>query len=194
MAVQRFSSFAYRQGKQGRLFSSFGERRINVAIRRYRKLKDTLSTTPSKRKRVVDGACGSKFRIHARKRLPGTDRFGPVDCRIRANPVRPLSYRHVADSDGRVLDMEIIKQLQRFYVAEVFRLQPLIPGSQGSETVSLPYGTSAFDQGQCTTRVNRKFVKGISPSTHLRSRNPAPPKLALWVEYPSRFIDEESRL
>ena len=57
---------------------------------------------------------------------------GPLDCRIRENPAPPLSYRHLADSDGRVLDMETIKQLQRFYVAEVFRLQPLIPGSQGS--------------------------------------------------------------
>src|SRR5215470_4353473 len=99
---------------------------------------EALSTTPSKRYRVVDGACGSKFRIQARKRLPGTDRFGPVDCRIRANPARPLSYRHIADSDSRVLDMETIKQLQRFYVAEVFRLQPLIPGSQppGREQLS----------------------------------------------------------
>src|SRR5215471_18809514 len=100
---------------------------------------------------------------------------GPLDCRIRANPVRPLSYRHIADSDGRVLDMGTIKQLQRFYVAEVFRLQPLIPGSQGSETISLPNGTSAFDQRQCTTRVKRKFVEGISPSTHLRSRFPLHP-------------------
>src|SRR5215469_14832162 len=115
---------------------------------------------------------------------------GPLDCRIRANPAPPLSYRHIADSDGRVLDMETIKQLQRFYVAEVFRLQPLIPGSQGSETISLPNGTSAFDQRQCTTRVKRKLVEGISPSTHLRSRFPAPPKLALWVEYPSRCLDE----
>src|SRR5262249_61232841 len=87
---------------------------------------------PSKRKRVIEGACSSKFRIHARKKLPGTDRLGPADYRVRANPVRPLSYRHIADSDGRVLDMETIKQLQRVHVAEVFRLQPLIPGSQGS--------------------------------------------------------------
>src|SRR5262245_54542382 len=71
--------------------------------------------------------------------------------------------------------METIKQLQRFYVAEVFRLQPLIPGSQGSETISLPNGTSAFDQRQCTTRVNRKLVEGISRSTHLRSRFPLHP-------------------
>jgi len=130
------------------------------------------STTPSKCWRVIDGACSSKFRIHARKNLPRTDCLGPVDYRIRANPVRPLSYWHIADSDGRVLDMETIKQLQRFYVVEVFLPQPLIPGSQGSETVSLPNGTSAFDRGQYTTRVNRKFVEEISPSTHLRSRFP----------------------
>src|SRR5215475_3793003 len=83
---------------------------------------------------------------------------------------RPISPRHIAGSDSRVLDMQTIKQLQRFYVDEVFRPQPLIPGSQGSETVSLPNGTSAFDQGQSTTRVNRKFVEVTSPSTHLRSR------------------------
>jgi len=122
------------------------------------------STTPSKRKRVIDGACSSKFRIHARKKLPGTDCLRPADYRVRANPAPPLSYRHIADSDGRVLDMETIKQLQRFYVAEVFQLQPLIPCSQGSETISLPNGTSAIDQRQCTTRVNRKFVEGISPA------------------------------
>src|SRR5262245_24099813 len=35
--------------------------------------------------------------------------------------------------------MRTTKQLQRFYMVEVFRTQPLIPGSQGSETVSLPF-------------------------------------------------------
>src|SRR5215467_7424684 len=100
---------------------------------------------------------------------------GPLDCRVRENPVRPLSYRHIADTDGRVLDMETIKQLQRFYVAEVFRPQPLIPGSQGSETVSLPNRTSAFDQGRSITRVNRNFDEWINPSTHLRSRFPLHP-------------------
>src|SRR5882672_63953 len=57
------------------------------------------STTPSKRQRVVDGACSSKFRIHARKKLPRTDCFGPVDYRIRANPVRPVNLWHIAGSD-----------------------------------------------------------------------------------------------
>src|SRR5262245_21612799 len=58
------------------------------------------STTPSKRWRVVDGACSSKFRVHARKNsLPRTDCFWPVDYRIRANPVRPISFRHLAGSD-----------------------------------------------------------------------------------------------
>src|SRR5262245_39108604 len=55
--------------------------------------------TPSKPS-AVDGACSSKFRIHARKKLPRTDCFGPVDCRIRANPVRPISLRHIAVSDS----------------------------------------------------------------------------------------------
>src|SRR5215470_17931650 len=92
-----------------------------MASQSRRKDRERRSTTPSKRWRIVDGACGSKFRIYAWKRLPGTDRLGPVDYRIRANPVRPLSFPHIAGSDGRVLDMETIKQLQRFYMAEVFR-------------------------------------------------------------------------
>src|SRR5918994_263578 len=66
--------------------------------------------------------------------------------RIQCGP----SLRHIAGSERRVLNMQNTKQLQRFYVVEVFRPQPPIPGSQGSETVSLPYGpcgTSAFDRG-----------------------------------------------
>jgi predicted nucleotidyltransferase len=56
--------------------------------------------TPSK-PAAVDGACSSKFRIHARKgSLSRTDCFGPVDYRIRANPVRPISFRHIAESDS----------------------------------------------------------------------------------------------
>src|SRR5688572_2751216 len=70
--------------------------------------------------------------------------------------------------------MQTTKQLQRFYVVEVFRPQPLIAGSQGSETVSLPCGTSAFDRRQYTTRVNRARVEGTSPSTCARSRFPLP--------------------
>src|SRR5215510_8880821 len=97
---------------------------------------------------------------------------GPLDYRIRANPVGPISLRHIAESNSRVLDMQTIKQLQRFYLVEVLRPQPPIPGSQGSETVSLPCGASAFDRGQSTTGVNRLFVEGPSPSTHTRSRFP----------------------
>src|SRR5262245_64683432 len=60
----------------------------------------TGQLTPSKLA-AVDGACSSKFRIHARKNgLPGTDCFGPVDYRIRANPVRPISFQHIAESDS----------------------------------------------------------------------------------------------
>src|SRR5215467_10311723 len=76
--------------------------------------------------------------------------------------------------------MRTTKRLQRFYVVEVFRPQPPIPGSQGSETVSLPYGTSAFDRRQYTTRVNSARVEGTSPSTCARSRfplHPSPPAL-----------------
>src|SRR5215510_4676595 len=74
--------------------------------------------------------------------------------------------------------MQTTKQLQRFYVVEVFRPQPPIPGSQGSETVSLPCGTSAFDQRQYTTRVDRARVEGTSPSTCARSRFPLHPSLS----------------
>jgi len=42
VAIRRLSSFAYRQGKQWGLFSSFGGRRTYTLIRRYRKLKETL--------------------------------------------------------------------------------------------------------------------------------------------------------
>src|SRR5262249_17344422 len=78
----------------------------------------------------------------------------------------------IAGSERRVLDMRTTKQLQRFYVAEVFRLQPPIPGSQGSETVSLPYGASAFDRGQYTKSDNRMLIEGTSPSMNIRSRFP----------------------
>src|SRR5215813_5086777 len=88
--------------------------------------------------------------------------------------------------------MQTTKQLQRFYVVEVFRPQPPIPGSQGSETVSLPYGTSAFGQRQYTTRVNRARVEGTSPSTCARGLNDFLLFQAyrLWMEYPSREKDE----
>ena len=74
--------------------------------------------------------------------------------------------------------MRTTKQLQRFYVVEVFQPQPLIPGSQGSETVSLPYGASAFDRGQYTKRDNRMLIEGVSPSIRIRSRFPLHPSLA----------------
>jgi hypothetical protein len=67
--------------------------------------------------------------------------------------------------------MQTTKQLQRFYVVEVFRPQPPIPGSQGSETVSLPYGASAFDRAQYTTRDNRILIEGTSPSIRIRGLN-----------------------
>src|SRR4030095_17000407 len=104
---------------------------------------------------------------------------GPLDYRIQANPARPISFQHIAESDSvRVLDMQTIKQLQRFYMVEVFRPQPPIPGSQGSETVSLPYGMSAFDRGQYITGVNRMLVEGTSPSIHIQSRLPLDPSLS----------------
>src|SRR5262245_55578933 len=107
--------------------------------------------------------------------LPRTDCLGPVDCRIRENPARPIRFPHIAGSDSWVLDMRNTKQLQRFYVVEVFRPQPLIPGSQGSETVSLPCGTSAFDRRQYSIRDNRMLIEGASPSIRNRSRFPLHP-------------------
>src|SRR6516225_4244891 len=100
---------------------------------------------------------------------------GPLDYRIRANPAPPISARHMAGSDSRVLDMRTIKQLQRFYVDEVFRPQPPIPGPQGSETVSLPCETSAFDRGEYSKQIQRVLVEGSSPLTHTRSRFPLHP-------------------
>src|SRR6266542_1857582 len=63
--------------------------------------------------------------------------------------------------------MQTTKQLQRFYVVEVFRPQPPIPGSQGSETVSLPCGASAFDRAQYTTRDNRMLIEAKEKSWSL---------------------------
>src|SRR5215472_5302736 len=65
-----------------------------------------------------------------------TDCFGPVDSWILANPVaahQPPGYTRKRLC--RVLDMQTIKQLRRFYVAEVFQPQPPIAGSQRAETV-----------------------------------------------------------
>src|SRR5215813_5380800 len=58
----------------------------------------------------------------------------------------------------RVLGRQTTKQLQRFYGVEVFRPQPPIPGSQGSETVSLPCGTSAFYRG-AVYHVSQPYVR-----------------------------------
>src|SRR5215467_6668785 len=86
--------------------------------------------------------------------------------------------------------MRTTKRLQRFYVVEVFRPQPPIPGSQGSETVSLPYGTSAFDRRQYTTRVNSARVEGTSPSTCARSRFPLHPSLPALDGVSIEVLDE----
>src|SRR5215471_14150290 len=100
---------------------------------------------------------------------------------------RPISPRHIAGSEVRVLDMQTIKQLQRFYVDEVFRPQPPIPGSQGSETVSLPCGTSAFDQRQYTTRVTVRASKGRALQLEHGLDFLSIQAYRLWMEYPSRF-------
>src|SRR5262249_12319240 len=73
--------------------------------------------------------------------------------------------------------MQTTKQLRGFYAGEVFRLQLPITGSQGSETVSLPYGTSAFDRREYIRRVNRMLIEGPSPSIRIRSRFPLHPSL-----------------
>src|SRR5215813_9855819 len=61
---------------------------------------------------------------------------GPLDSWIQANPVTahqpPGSPRK---RSRRVLELRTIKQLRRFYVAEVFQPQPPIAGSQRAETV-----------------------------------------------------------
>jgi hypothetical protein len=92
--------------------------------------------------------------------------------------------------------MRTTKQLRGFYAGEVFRLQLPITGSQGSETVSLPYGTSAFDRREYIRRVNRMLIEGVE------TQNLASLQFAygidflsiqasrLWMEYPSRGKDE----
>ena len=112
---------------------------------------------------------------------------GPLDCRIRANPARPISLRHIAESNSRVLDMQTIKRLQRFYVDEVFRPQPPIPGSQGSETVSLPYGTSAFDRGSIPHESTVCELKGQALQLTYGLDFLSIQAYRLWMEYPSRF-------
>ena len=68
--------------------------------------------------------------------LRTTDCFRPVDNWIQVNPAaahQPPGYTRMRQ--GRVLDIRNIKQLRRFYVAEVFQPQPPIAGSQRAETV-----------------------------------------------------------
>src|SRR5262245_56256927 len=90
--------------------------------------------------------------------------------------------------------MRTTKQLQRFYVVEVFRTQPLITGSQGSETVSLPYGVSAFDQAQYTTRDHRVSSKGQALQFAYGLDFLSIQAYRLWMEYPSRGKYEENKL
>src|SRR5262249_3371913 len=86
--------------------------------------------------------------------------------------------------------MRTIKQLQRFYVVEVFRPQPPTPGSQGSETVSPPCGASAFNRGQYTTRVTVRASKGRALQLEHGLDFLSIQAYALWMEYPSREKDE----
>src|SRR6516225_7165529 len=88
--------------------------------------------------------------------------------------------------------MRTTKRLQRFYVIEVFRPQPPIPGSQRSETVSLPYGTSAFDQRRYKTRVTVRASKGRALQLAHGLDFLSIKAYRLWMEYPSREKDETS--
>jgi hypothetical protein len=145
-----------------------------------------LSTTPTKRNGVIDGACSSKCRIHAWKNLPRTDCLGPLDCRISTNPARPIRPRHIAGSDSRVIDMQTTKQLQRFYVDEVFQTQPYIPGSQGSETVSLPCGTRPLTSGNISKESTVRASKGQALQLAHNLDFLSIQAYRLWMEYPSR--------
>src|SRR5262249_27927758 len=89
--------------------------------------------------------------------------------------------------------MRTIKQLQRFYVVEVFRPQPPTPGSQGSETVSPPCGASAFNRGQYTTRVTVRASKGRALQLEHGLDFLSIQAYALWMEYPSREKDEKQQ-
>src|SRR5262249_42606848 len=150
------------------------------------------STTPSKRWRVVDGACSSKFRVHARKNsLPRTDCFGPVDYRIRANPVRPISFRHLAGSDrvgylacrrpsnfrdftwskfsGHNLRSLVLKDQKPF-----LSLTGRVPLANGSIP---PESTVRASKGQAL-----QLAHGLDFLSIQAYR--------LWMEYPSRETDE----
>src|SRR5262249_17282995 len=86
---------------------------------------------------------------------------GPLDSWIQANPGAahqpPGSPRR---RSRRVFDMQTIKQLRRFYVAEVFQPQPPIAGSQRAETV--------LSQRECLC--SEALYTTSQPHTHRRDK------------------------
>src|SRR5262249_51705195 len=92
--------------------------------------------------------------------------------------VRLISFRHIAESDSvEYLICGLPSNFGDFTQAKFSACNSRGAGSQGSETVSLPYGTSAFDRQEYIRRVNRMLIEGPSPSIRIRSRFPLHPSL-----------------
>src|SRR5215510_4215922 len=94
---------------------------------------DEESTTPSKRYRVIDGACSSKFRIHAWKRLPGTDCFGPADIGRRI--LRSLLITAPQDWERRLEESTWASSTRLIVLLRVLRLSCPNPLVKRLETV-----------------------------------------------------------
>src|SRR5215471_19999843 len=91
------------------------------------------STTPSKRLRVIDGACSSKFRIHAWKKLPGTDCFGPADIGRRI--LRSLLITALQDWERRLEEFMWASSRRLIVLRRVLRLSCPNPLVKPLETV-----------------------------------------------------------
>src|SRR5215475_11283929 len=99
------------------------------------------STTPSKRKRVIDGACSSKFRIHARKKLPRTDCFGPVDDQMANLKIKiDRGPAGLGAETGRI---HVGSSTRLIVLRRVLRLSCPNPLDKAPRNCSLPFG-SAF--------------------------------------------------
>src|SRR5262252_7245281 len=120
---------------------------------------------------------------------------GPLDYRIRANPVRPLSFRHIAESDsvgylacGLPSDfrdftwskfsghnlLSLVLKDQKLFLSLTGRA-PLTGGSTPQES------TVCSSKGQAL-----QFAYGLDFLSIQAWR--------LWMEYPSRLEDEKERL
>src|SRR5215510_5539151 len=134
------------------------------------------------------------FVLDARKKLPRTDYLGPVDCRIRANPVRPISFPHIAGSDSigylicrlpsNFRDFTWLKFSDHNLLSLVLKDQKLflslarrVPLTNGS----VPHKSTVYwSKGHAL-----QLTYGLDFLSIQAYR--------LWMEYPSREKDESSR-